>query len=223
MKLLRTSLGRGLEGCKAALASPRLAPLRGAVTDILVADDQRFIRDMVRITLSTQGWSIAEAATADQTVDLAHRDPPRAVLLDVNFDETDGPTGFDVCKILKSDPATQAIPVVMLTARDSSADRKAGMAAGASHYLIKPFGPIDLINTLRGILGEPPAVQTLGQYLIDEGILTHEQLAEALERQRFYEARGHPRRLGEVLVIMRAISPEELERALERQKKDTKL
>ena len=191
------------------------------MTDILIADDQRFIRDMVRITLSTQGWTIAEAATADQTVDLAHRDPPRAVLLDVNFDE-DGPTGFDVCKLLKDDPATMAIPVVMLTARDSSADRKAGLAAGASHYLVKPFGPIDLINTLRGILGEPPAVQTLGQYLIDEGILTHEQLAEALERQRFYEARGHPRRLGEVLAIMRAISPEELEKALERQKKDAK-
>jgi two-component system alkaline phosphatase synthesis response regulator PhoP len=191
------------------------------VTDILIADDQRFIRDMVRITLSTQGWTIAEAATPDQTVDLAHRDPPRAVLLDVNFDE-DGPTGFDVCKLLKEDPATKAIPVVMLTARDSSSDRKAGLAAGASHYLIKPFGPIDLINTLRGILGEPPAVQTLGQYLIDEGILTHEQLAEALERQRFYEARGHPRRLGEVLAIMRAISPEELEKALERQKRDAK-
>jgi DNA-binding response OmpR family regulator len=191
------------------------------VTDILIADDQRFIRDMVRITLSTQGWTIAEAATADQTVDLAHRDRPRAVLLDVNFDE-EGPTGFDVCKLLKADPATQAIPVVMLTARDSAADRKAGLAAGASHYLVKPFGPIDLINTLRGILGEPPAVQTLGQYLIEEGILTHDQLAEALERQRFYEARGHPRRLGEVLGIMRAISPEELEKALERQKKETK-
>jgi two-component system alkaline phosphatase synthesis response regulator PhoP len=191
------------------------------VTDILIADDQRFIRDMVRITLSTQGWTIAEAATPDQTIDLAHRDPPRAVLLDVSFDE-DGPTGFDVCKLLKEDPATKAIPVVMLTARDSSADRKAGFAAGASHYLVKPFGPIDLINTLRRILGEPPAVQTLGQYLIDEGILTHEQLAEALERQRFYEARGHPRRLGEVLAIMRAINPDELEKALERQKKDSK-
>src|SRR3989442_5106260 len=221
MKLLRRSLGRGFEGCKAAFAFARLAALRGAVTDILIADDQRFIRDMVRITLSTQGWTIAEAATPDQTVDLAHRDPPRAVLLDVNFDD-DGPTGFDVCKLLKADAATKAIPVVMLTARDSSADRKAGLAAGAAHYLVKPFGPIDLINTLRGILGEPPAVQTLGQYLIDEGILTHEQLAEALERQPFYEARGHPRRLGEVLAIIRAISAPKLEPAFQRPTKEMK-
>jgi two-component system, OmpR family, phosphate regulon response regulator PhoB len=190
------------------------------VPDILIADDHRFIRDMVRITLSTQGWTIAEAATPDQTIELARRDPPRAVLLDVVFDENSDVTGFDVCRQLKTDPVTKQIPVVMLTARDSAADRREGMAAGASHYLVKPFGPIDLINTLRGLLGDPPAVQTLGQYLIDEGVLTHEQLAEALERQRFYEARGHPRRLGEVLAIMRAISAEELEKVLERQRKD---
>ena len=192
------------------------------MADILIADDHRFIRDMVRITLSTQGWTIAEAATANEALNLARKDPPNAVLLDVNFEEGKGPTGFDVCRELKADPATRAIPVIMLTARDSAADRKEGMAAGASHYLVKPFGPIDLIKTLRELIGEPPAVQMLGQYLIDEGILTHEQLAEALERQRFYEARGHPRRLGEVLAIMRAISPEELDKALERQKKDAK-
>src|SRR5437870_13915604 len=116
---------------------------------------------MVRITLSTQGWTIAEAATPDQTVDLAHRDPPRAVLLDVNFDDDKGPTGFDVCRLLKEDPATKAISVVVLTACDSASDRKACLAARASHYLIMPFRPIDLNHTLHAILDEPPAVQTL--------------------------------------------------------------
>jgi DNA-binding response OmpR family regulator len=191
------------------------------VADILIADDHRFIRDMVRITLSTQGWTIAEAASVDQALDIARRDPPKVVLLDVTFDEDrgDGPTGFDACRQLKAHSATQAIPVIMLTARDSLADRGEGMAAGASHYLVKPFGPIDLINTLRGILGDPPAVQTLGQYLIDEGILTHDQLAEALEMQRSLESKGHPRRLGEVLALMRAVNGEQLEKALDRQKK----
>ncbi|HEV8470810.1 MAG TPA: response regulator [Candidatus Limnocylindria bacterium] len=192
-----------------------------SVADILIADDQRFIRDMVRITLSTQGWTIAEAATPDQTLDIARRDPPHAVLLDVMFDEDGGRTGFDVCRQLKADPLTKAIPVVMLTARDSASDRRAGVAAGASHYLVKPFGPIDLINTLRGVLGEPPAVQSLGQYLIEEGILTHEQLSEALEMQRTLETRGRPRRLGEVLAVMHAITPEQLDKALERQKRET--
>lgn len=192
------------------------------MADILIADDHRFIRDMVRITLSTQGWTIAEAATADQALSLARRDPPHAVLLDVNFDESAGPTGFDVCRELKADAKTKEIPVIMLTARDSAADRREGMAAGASHYLVKPFGPIDLINTLRGLLGDPPAVQTLGQYLIDEGILTHDQLSRALEMQRTLEQDGRSRRLGEVLALMQAITPEQLAKALERQKKYTR-
>lgn len=195
------------------------------MADILIADDHRFIRDMVRITLSTQGWTIAEASSVDQALDLARRDPPQAMLLDVTFDEehADGLTGFDVCRRLKADPNTKDIPVIMLTARDSAADRKEGMAAGASHYLVKPFGPIDLINTLRGLLGDPPAVQSLGQYLIDEGILTHDQLAEALALQRSLEAKGHPRRLGEVLALMRAINSEQLQKALDRQKKQQRV
>ena len=195
------------------------------MADILIADDHRFIRDMVRITLSTQGWTIAEASSVDQALDLARRDPPQAMLLDVTFDEerVDGPTGFDVCRQLKADPNTRDIPVIMLTARDSAADRKEGMAAGASHYLVKPFGPIDLINTLRGLLGDPPAVQSLGQYLIDEGILTHDQLAEALSLQRSLEAKGHPRRLGEVLSLMQAINSDQLQKALDRQKKQQRV
>jgi len=192
------------------------------VADILIADDHRFIRDMVRITLSTQGWTIAEAATANEALNLARKDPPNAVLLDVNFEEGKGPTGFDVCRELKADPATRAIPVIMLTARDSAVDRKEGMAAGASHYLVKPFGPIDLIKTLRELIGEPPAVQTLGQYLIDEGILTHDQLAEALAMQRSLEAGGHSRRLGEVLALMHALTPEQLDKALARQQRFSK-
>src|SRR5256885_11509203 len=123
MKLLRRSLGRPVEGCKASFALGRLARLRGVVTDILIADDQRFIRDMVRITLSTQGWTIAEAATANEALDSARRDHPQAMLLDVNFSEGPGPTGFDVCRELKADPATKEIPIIMLTARDSPADR----------------------------------------------------------------------------------------------------
>lgn len=76
------------------------------------------------------------------------------------------------------------IPVVMLTAHDGASDREAGTAAGASHYLPNPFGPIDLINTLRGLLGDAPAVQSLGQYCMEEGNVTHEQLDEAIERQK---------------------------------------
>lgn len=192
------------------------------MADILIADDHRFIRDMVRITLSTQGWTIAEAATTADALEVARRDPPKAILLDVVFGDEKGPNGLDVCRKLKADPVTKGIPVIMLTARDSDAERREGLAAGASHYLVKPFGPIDLIRTLRGLLGDPPAGETLGQYLIDEGLLTHAQLGKALEMQRSLEAKGQTMRLGAVLALMHAVTPEQLEKALEHQKRQTR-
>jgi DNA-binding response OmpR family regulator len=187
------------------------------MADILLADDHKFIRDMVRITLSTQGWSIDESDTATGTLEQVRSAPPKVLLLDVMF-EGDGLTGFDVCREIKAAESTKRLPVIMLTALDSNEERRKGMLAGASHYLTKPFSPIDLINTLRDLIGDPPAVQTLGQYLIDEGVISHNQLTEALEMQRTLELRGHPRRLGEVLALMQAVSPEQLQAALERQR-----
>jgi DNA-binding response OmpR family regulator len=186
------------------------------MADILIADDQKFIRDMVRITLSTQGWSIDESDTAKGTIEQVRSTRPRVLLLDVTFEGGDL-TGFDVCRELKTSTATRDLPVIMLTALDSNEERKMGMAAGASYYLTKPFSPIDLINVLRDLIGDPPAVQTLGQYLIDEGVITRQQLTEALEMQRTLELRGHPRRLGEVLALMQAVTPEQLQAALEHQ------
>jgi DNA-binding response OmpR family regulator len=187
------------------------------MADILIADDHKFIRDMVRITLSTQGWSIDESDTAKGTIEQVRSTRPRVLLLDVTFEGGDL-TGFDVCRELKTSTATRDLPVIMLTALDSNEERKRGMAAGASYYLTKPFSPIDLINVLRDLIGDPPAVQTLGQYLIDEGVITRQQLTEALEMQRTLELRGHPRRLGEVLALMQAVTPEQLQAALERQR-----
>src|SRR5437899_10967732 len=187
------------------------------MADILIADDHKLIRAMVRITLSTQGWSIDESDTAKGTIEQVRSTRPRVLLLDVTFEGGDL-TGFDVCRELKTSTATRDLPVIMLTALDSNEERKRGMAAGASYYLTKPFSPIDLINVLRDLIGDPPAVQTLGQYLIDEGVITHQQLTEALEMQRTLELRGHPRRLGEVLALMQAVTPEQLQAALERQR-----
>jgi two-component system phosphate regulon response regulator PhoB len=63
-----------------------------------------------------------------------------------------GPNGFEVCRQLKSEPGTKDIPVVMLTAHESETDKKTGFSVGATQYLTKPFGPLELIDTIRGIL-----------------------------------------------------------------------
>jgi DNA-binding response OmpR family regulator len=117
---------------------------------LLVADDLVPIRQMVRITLSTQGWTIVEAKNGNEALELVHSEKPDLVLLDVDMGP--GPNGFDVCRQIKADDATKDIPVVMLTAHESDSDRAIGFAAGATQYLTKPFGPLELIDTIRGIL-----------------------------------------------------------------------
>jgi DNA-binding response OmpR family regulator len=117
---------------------------------LLVADDLVPIRQMVRITLSTQGWTIVEAENGNEALELVRSEKPDLVLLDVDMGP--GPNGFDVCRQIKADDATKDIPVVMLTAHESDSDRAIGFAAGATQYLTKPFGPLELIDTIRGIL-----------------------------------------------------------------------
>ena len=126
--------------------------MKGAydMAKLLIADDLVPIRQMVRITLSTQGWTILEAENGQKALEMARSEHPDLMLLDVDMGA--GPNGFDVCRELKSADDTKGIPIVMLTAHDSESDRAVGFAAGAAQYLTKPFGPLELIDTIRGIL-----------------------------------------------------------------------
>ncbi|MDQ6858358.1 MAG: response regulator [Chloroflexota bacterium] len=129
-----------------------MAVMKGAydMAKLLIADDLVPIRQMVRITLSTQGWTIIEAENGQKALEMARAEKPDLMLLDVDMGA--GPNGFDVCRELKSADETKGIPIVMLTAHDSESDRAVGFAAGAAQYLTKPFGPLELIDTIRTIL-----------------------------------------------------------------------
>lgn len=121
------------------------------VLTVLVADDSNHMRELVRITLSSQGWRVVETGDPDAVPELVKTAKPDVVLLDVTF-EGFKPDGFDVCRTLKADTATRDVPVVMLSAHDKAADKAEGRAVGASDYLLKPFGPIELINTIKRVL-----------------------------------------------------------------------
>src|SRR5437016_13456517 len=95
---------------------------------LLVADDLVPIRQMVRITLSTQGWTIVEAKNGNEALDLVRSEKPDLVLLDVDMGP--GPNGFDVCRRLKAGQATKDIRVVILTAHESDSDGPIRVAAG---------------------------------------------------------------------------------------------
>jgi len=121
------------------------------VLTVLVADDSTHMRELVRITLSSQGWRVVETGDPGAVLDLVKTAKPDVVLLDVTF-EGFKPDGFDVCRTLKSEAQTRDVPVVMLSAHDKAADVAEGHAAGASAYLLKPFGPIELIDAIKKVL-----------------------------------------------------------------------
>jgi len=121
------------------------------VLTVLVADDSNHMRELVRITLSSQGWRVVETGDPSTVPELVRTASPDLVLLDVLF-EGFKPDGFDVCRTLKGDATTREVPVIMLSARDKPGDLAEGRAAGAAHYLLKPFGPIELINAIKRVL-----------------------------------------------------------------------
>jgi DNA-binding response OmpR family regulator len=122
------------------------------VLTVLIADDSDHMRELVRITLSSQGWRVVETGDPSTVPDLVKTVKPDAVLLDVTF-EGFRHDGFDVCRTLKGDAATRDVPVVMLSAHDKAGDLAEGRAAGAAQYLLKPFGPIELINAIKQVRG----------------------------------------------------------------------
>ncbi|HLM25885.1 MAG TPA: response regulator transcription factor [Thermoleophilaceae bacterium] len=121
---------------------------------ILVVDDDRSLRDALRRALTLAGYDVALAETGQEGLSRIAADQPDAVVLDVGMPGLDG---LDVCRRLRA--SGNRVPVLMLTARESVADRIDGLDAGADDYLAKPFDVGELKARLRALLrraGEGP-------------------------------------------------------------------
>lgn len=110
---------------------------------LLIADDEEGIRKLVRMTLQRDSFEIIEATDGEEALELAREHLPELLLLDVAMP---GLSGLDVCKALKSDPATAGITIVMLTAQAQQSDVDRGQEAGADDYFTKPFSPVSLLR-----------------------------------------------------------------------------
>jgi CheY-like chemotaxis protein len=119
---------------------------------VLIVEDQADIRKLIRMTLEFEPYEIHEAADGAFGLRMAGAVKPDLMLLDVMMPgELDG---LQVCERIKTDPATRDIKVVLLTARGQVRDREAGQQAGADEYLVKPFSPLQLIETIEKLLGQ---------------------------------------------------------------------
>ena len=119
---------------------------------ILIVDDQSEVRELVEVTLRIGPYEILQASSGDEALTIARSERPDLVLLDVMMPNS-SVDGFDVCRQIKSDPATRNISVVMITARGQEADLEIGRQAGADDYFTKPFSPLQLMNKVEEILG----------------------------------------------------------------------
>jgi DNA-binding response OmpR family regulator len=116
---------------------------------VLVVDDEDDILLLCRVNLEFEGYRVESASSGVEGLRLAREINPSVVLLDVMMPSMDG---WHVLEALKADPATADIPVVMLTARVQGEDQVRGWTGGAADYIMKPFSPVALLETIRSVL-----------------------------------------------------------------------
>jgi two-component system chemotaxis response regulator CheY len=116
---------------------------------ILVVDDSNSIRDMVSFTLQSVGYQTIEASNGQEGLDLAQQHDIDVVITDVNMPIMDGIT---LCKELRQLAPFQFVPILILTTESSSEMKQKGKAAGATGWLVKPFNPEKLLNTIKRVI-----------------------------------------------------------------------
>jgi CheY-like chemotaxis protein len=121
------------------------------MTKILIAEDERDIRDLITFTLRFAGYEVVSASNGEEAVHLAPQELPDMILMDVRMPRM---TGYEACALIKADPKTQAIPVIFLSAKGQESEIQTGMNAGAEEYLLKPFAPDQLITRIHEVLSQ---------------------------------------------------------------------
>jgi len=169
--------------------------------NILVAEDDRDIADLIARYLERAGWTSHVFGSGDAALAHARQQPTDLVVLDVMLP---GLSGLEVCRALRADKATAAVPIIMLTARAEESDRIIGLEIGADDYMSKPFSPNELVARIRALMrratrAEPanstlafgPLVMDLGRHtVLDEGRDVKLTAKEFMLLQYLLEHRG---------------------------------
>ena len=118
---------------------------------ILIAEDERDIRDLVAFTLRFAGYEVFTAANGEEAVQMTPNVSPDLILMDVRMPRM---TGYEACKVIKLNPDLRDIPIVFLSAKGQEAEIQQGLDAGAEEYLLKPFAPDQLTSHVKTILAK---------------------------------------------------------------------
>ena len=119
---------------------------------ILIVDDQAEVRELVEITLKSDNYIVLKAKNGNEALDIVNQEKPDLILMDIMMPgETDG---LKATQIIKSNPETREIYIIMLTAKGQKQDYIRGFEVGADDYFVKPFSPVELINKAEELLKE---------------------------------------------------------------------
>jgi DNA-binding response OmpR family regulator len=132
---------------------------------ILVVDDERAIRSLLRLYLTEAGFTVVEAGDGRSAIEQVRQGGVDLVLLDLMLPEIDG---LDVCRRLRE--SNGAIPIIMITARDDEASRIAGLELGADDYVPKPFSPREVVARVKAVLRRIDAPADEGALLSAGGL-----------------------------------------------------
>ncbi len=120
------------------------------MTKIMIAEDERDIRELVTFSLrSLGGFEVVQAANGAEAVERATAERPDLILMDVRMPKM---TGYEACKKLKEIDTTRDIPVVFLSAKGQESEIQQGLAVGAEEYILKPFALDELVDQVRSML-----------------------------------------------------------------------
>jgi phosphate regulon transcriptional regulator PhoB len=116
---------------------------------IVIIEDEKDIVELVRYNLRKEGLEVLGFGRGREGLDHIRRNPVDLVLLDVLLPDLDG---FEVCRALRADDRTRALPVIFLTAKGAEIDRVVGLEIGADDYVVKPFSPRELVARVKAVL-----------------------------------------------------------------------
>jgi len=149
---------------------------------VLVVEDEADVVDLLRYNLEHAGFEVEIAMTGDQGLCIAREKRPDIIVLDLMLP---GLNGHEVCSALKGDPNTEAIPIVMLTAKGEPHERVRGLELGADDYVTKPFSPRELVLRLQALLKRQRIVPRSGTIEVEGVYLDKANFEARLDGARF--------------------------------------
>ena len=118
---------------------------------ILIVEDQEDLRGVLRDLLSGSGYAVAEAADGQDGVAKAKSERPDLILMDIQLPVIDG---YEATRLIKVEPILAKTPIIAVSSFAMKGDEEKARAAGCDHYVTKPYSPLQLLRTIRSVLGE---------------------------------------------------------------------